>query len=89
MKKVIIENLSPQEIEKRNIKTWPIWEKEISRFDWEYSGDEECLILEGDVEVETDDGSYSIHAGDFVTFKNGLKCKWNIKKAIKKHYNFK
>ena len=88
MKKVIIEKLSREEIEKRGIENWPIWEKEGSRFDWEYNGDEECLILEGRVVVETDEGEYSINPGDFVTFKDGLKCVWDIKESIRKHYNF-
>ncbi len=89
MKKVIIEKLSPEEIEKRGIKSWPVWEKEVSRFDWEYNGDEECLILEGSVIVETDQGEYTIKPGDFVTFKDGLTCVWDIKEGIRKHYNFK
>lgn len=89
MKKVIIEYLSPEEIKRRGIKSWPIWEKEVSRFDWEYNGDEECLILEGKVKVETEEGEYDIKAGDFVTFKDGLKCVWDISQGIKKHYNFK
>ena len=88
MKKVIIKKLSREEIEKRGIENWPIWEKEVSRFDWEYNGDEECLILEGKVVVETDEGEYSINPGDFVTFKDGLKCVWDIKESIRKHYNF-
>lgn len=88
MEKVIIKRLSREEIEKRGIENWPIWEKEVSRFDWEYNGDEECFILEGKVVVETDEGEYSINPGDFVTFKDGLKCVWDIKESIRKHYNF-
>jgi uncharacterized cupin superfamily protein len=75
MAKVIIENLGPEEIEKRRIKSWPVWEKEISRFDWTYDGDEECYILEGEVDVETPE--------------DGLNCIWDIKKNIRKHYRFK
>jgi len=89
MAKVIIEKLSESEIKKRDIYNWPIWEKEISRFDWQYSSDEECLILDGEVVVETDDGNFTIQAGDFVTFKAGLKCVWDVKNDICKHYNFK
>ncbi len=89
MNKVIVEKLSHEEIKARGIEKWPIWEKEISRFDWEYTGDEECLILEGRVSVETAEGEYTIKPGDFVTFKDGLKCVWDIKEAIRKHYNFK
>ena len=89
MTKVIVEKLSAEEIQKRNISDWPIWTKEISRFPWTYDGDEECLILEGEVNVETDAGTFTIKAGDFVTFKDGLKCIWDIKSDIRKHYNFK
>ena len=88
MAKIIIEKLGDEEIEQRGIKSWPVWEKEKSRFDWQYSGDEECLVLEGEVTVETEEGNFEIKKGDFVTFKNGLKCIWDVKKPIKKHYNF-
>lgn len=70
-------------------ESWPIWEKEVSRFDWVYEGDEECLILEGEFSVETADEVYHIKAGDFVTFPDGLKCVWDIKVPVRKHYNFK
>jgi uncharacterized protein len=89
MNKVNIEKLNEDEIEVRGIRNWPIWEKEISRFDWKYDNEEECLILEGEVTVETADGSFSIKPGDFVTFSEGLKCVWDIRQPIRKHYNFK
>ena len=87
MQKIIIKKLSENEIVKMGIFSWPIWEKEISRFDWQYDSNEECLILEGEAEIETSKGKFTIKSGDFVTFKSGLKCVWNIKKEIKKHYN--
>jgi uncharacterized cupin superfamily protein len=85
---LIVKKLSTDEIERRGIKSWPIWEKEISKFPWQYDGDEECLILEGEVVVETGKGSFTIKAGDFVVFKKGLKCVWDIKDPIRKHYYF-
>jgi uncharacterized protein len=88
MKKVIIRKLSESEIKERGILKWPIWEKEISRFNHVYDGDEECLFIEGHVIIETLDCNYTIDAGDFVTFKDGLECVWNIRKPVKKHYNF-
>jgi uncharacterized cupin superfamily protein len=51
-------------------------------------GDEECYILEGEFDVETEEGTVHVKPGDFVTFKDGLKCTWDIKKPVKKHYNF-
>jgi uncharacterized protein len=88
MAKVIIQKLTSQEIEERQIKKWPIWEKEISRFEHSYDGDEECLFLEGEVVIETKDSNYSISPGDFVIFQDGLECIWDIKRPVRKHYNF-
>lgn len=87
---VKVEKLSQDEIKKRNIPSWPIWEKEVSRFDWHYDDTEECLILEGEVTVETKDGKkVNFARGDFVTFPKGLSCVWQIKQPVRKHYNFK
>lgn len=88
MSKVIIKKLSEKEITDRQIKSWPVWTKEISRFEWEYDCDEECLILEGTFHIETAEGNFIVKAGDFITFKKGLKCVWDIKAPVKKHYNF-
>lgn len=83
-----IKHLSDKEKESLRIDSWPIWEKEISRFDWYYDSTEHCHILEGKVIVETDEGNVEIEAGDFVTFPKGLKCVWDIKENIRKHYKF-
>jgi uncharacterized cupin superfamily protein len=85
MTKVIIQKLGENEIEERRIRNW---EKEISRFEHTYDGDEECLFLEGEVVIESKEGNYTIVAGDFVIFKDGLECIWDIKRPVKKHYNF-
>jgi len=85
---ITIKQLSKDDIEKMGIRSWPVWEKEISEFDWHYDKTEECLLLEGEVEVITDDGNYQFKAGDYVTFKTGLKCHWIIRKPVLKHYRF-
>ena len=80
---------TPEELEKLNIKNWPIWEKEESSFDWYYDEQETCYFLEGEVEVELPNGRrVKVEKGDLVVFPKGLKCKWHIKKRVKKHYNF-
>ncbi len=86
--KIEIKHLSDQEKQSLGIYSWPIWEKEISRFDWYYDLTEHCQILEGRVIVETDEGNVEIKAGDFVTFPKSLKCIWDIKEDIRKHYKF-
>jgi uncharacterized cupin superfamily protein len=84
-----VQRLGEDELKKRGVFEWPIWRKEVSSFPWVYDSVEECYILEGDVIVETTDGKkISFGKGDFVTFPKGLSCSWDIKKAVKKHYNF-
>ena len=40
-----------EELIELGVKSWDIWEKEKSVFDWSYSDTETCFILEGEVEV--------------------------------------
>ena len=77
-----------KEIETKKIRDWPIWTCKPSTFDWFYDDKETCLILEGEVTVETDTETISFAAGDMVIFPKGLSCVWKVKKAVRKHYNF-
>lgn len=84
-----VEKPTRQFLEDRKVSSWGIWEKEVSRFNWHYDATEECYILEGEVVVETKDGSrVQFGKGDFVTLPKGLSCVWDIKKPVRKHYNF-
>jgi hypothetical protein len=38
--------------------------------------------------VKCPEGAVEFGAGDYVVFPVGLKCTWEIKEKIKKHYNF-
>ena len=88
--KIEIKKPSDKELDRKGIKSWPIWEKEVSRFDWHYSDTEDCYLLEGEVVVETEDGEkVTFGKGDFVTFPKGLSCVWDIKVPVKKHYHFR
>ncbi|MBU0757451.1 MAG: cupin domain-containing protein [Nanoarchaeota archaeon] len=79
----------PNEEDKKNAENWPIWEKEISEFPWEYDENETCLVLEGKAIVTAEDGSIvEFGAGDYVEFAKGLKCTWKIIEPIRKHYKF-
>ncbi len=87
---ITVRQLTQEELKKKGVFGWPIWSKEISRFDWQYESVEECYFLEGDVEVTTQDGKkMSFGRGDFVTFPEGLSCVWEIKRPVRKHYNFR
>jgi len=88
--KIDIKKPTDKDLEKKGVPSWPIWEKEISRFDWHYDSTEECFLIEGKVVVETEDGNQvEFEKGDFVTFPKGLSCVWDIKVSVRKHYNFK
>ncbi len=84
---VIVRSPSADEIQQA--KKWPIWSKEVSKFDWTYGDKETCLILEGEVEVTNKNGKiFSFKEGDYVIFPQGMSCIWNVKRAVKKHYYF-
>lgn len=81
----------PSELKLSDLKTksWPVWEKEVSEFPWEYDETETCYIIEGDVVVTPDKGSpVRFGKGDLVIFPKDLKCTWKILSPVKKHYKF-
>lgn len=86
--KIEIKKPTEEELKKLGVKDWGIWTKEVSEFDWYYDDKETCYVLEGEVEVETDDGTVEFSKGDLVTFPKGLECVWKVKKPIKKHFKF-
>jgi uncharacterized protein len=79
---------TPQELEQLGVSTWGIWTCEVSTFDWFYDDREICYILEGQVTVKADDHQISFGPGDLVTFPKGLKCVWQVSKAVRKQYRF-
>lgn len=87
--KIKIEKPSKEKLQNLGIYSWPIWEKEVSTFPWEYDEKETCYILEGEARITTSDGEeVTIKEGDLVTFPKGLRCTWQITKNIRKHYAF-
>ena len=88
---VEIKKKKPSEelLKKLDVESWGVWTKEKSTFDWSYSDIETCYILDGEVEVTADDGSkVEFQTGDLVQFPKGLNCTWNVKKPVRKYYNF-
>ena len=90
MSKIIVEH-HPTEarLNELGIRACPTWSKEPSSFPWSYSEREIAYIREGEVTVTPDSGEpVSFGAGDLVTFEPGLKCTWQVKKHLRKHYLF-
>lgn len=88
MGKIKVEKPDPKMLETLKVKSWPIWTKEASTFDWHYDDQEICYLLEGEVTVKTAEGETSFGRGDLVTFPKGLDCTWQVKKPVRKHYCF-
>ena len=90
MSKIEVQKPTEEALKQLAVFSWPIWEKEVSCFDWHYDDTEVCYLLEGKVVVKTKDGTQvEFGAGDLVTFPKGLSCVWDIKEPVRKHYNFK
>jgi len=89
MSEIIVKQLSEKEIQDKGIRSWSTWSCDKSEFIWEYSEQESCYIVEGQVDVTDESGeTVSIGAGDFVVFPQGLKCTWNVHQGIFKHFSF-
>ena len=88
MDTISITKITDSELDTLGVRSWPIWTCEVSEFPWEYAEKETCLLLEGDVEVNTEEGTVRLGTGDFVVFPKGLKCTWRVMEPVRKHYNF-
>ncbi|MBS3740577.1 MAG: cupin domain-containing protein [Candidatus Cloacimonetes bacterium] len=83
----IIRDISEEEIEKRGIKSWSIWEKEVSEFPWSYDEKESFYLLEGKAHITTESGEdVTVSAGDYVEIEAGVDCTWGITRHVRKHY---
>lgn len=71
------------------VRRWPVWERDVSTFPWEYFEDETSYIVAGRARVTPEGGAtVEIGAGDLVRFESGLICKWQIVEPIRKHCRF-
>jgi len=47
--KITITKKTDTELENLGARNWPTWSCEVSDFPWEYSDQETCFLLDGDV----------------------------------------
>ncbi len=90
MKPIRVEHAPSEEtLQRLGVFSWPIWEKEVSTFEWYYDTEETCYLLEGHVIVTPEGGgpAVEIGAGDLVVFPAGLSCTWQITQTVRKHYH--
>lgn len=80
---------SPDRLNELDVWSWGMWTKEVSTFPWQYDIDETCYFLEGNVIITPEGGEpIQISKGDLVQFAAGIKCTWEIRQAVKKHFSF-
>ena len=76
-------------VEELGIQNWAILTCEVSCFDWTYEHNEICFLLEGEVTVTPNGGEpVKFGEGDLVVFPAGMNCRWDVHKAVRKHYRF-
>lgn len=87
MDRICVEKPNDGQLSSMGVNSWPIWKKGVSHFGWSYDDTEICYILEGCAKVQPEGGeAVEFGPGDMVTFPKGMKCTWEIKKAVKKYY---
>ena len=87
MKVIITATCGASTIIKYGIKSWPIWECEPNKFQYNFDDKEICLSIEGQATISTKNGDIPfIKAWDLVEFPAGINCEWEVTKSIKKHY---
>ncbi len=75
------------ELEAIKVKSWPTWQKEVSVFPWVFPEQEIAYILEGECVITPEGGKpVTFGKGHLVTFPAGLKCTWEVKSPLHKHY---
>ncbi len=87
---ITVEKPDEDRLNREGVFGWPVWEKEVSEFPWEYDMQEVCYIIQGRAIITPESGSpVEIAPGDLVTFPAGMKCRWRITEPIRKHYDFR
>ena len=81
--------IDPERRRMLGIENWPMWEKGVSVFSWQYDDTETCYLLAGEVEVIPEGGEpVLICKGDLAVFPRGMCCVWKITQPLVKHYTF-
>jgi uncharacterized cupin superfamily protein len=73
MDEITVEKPEREKLDEMGVFSWPIWEKEVSEFEWFYDSPETFYVLEGEVEVEPAEGQpVRFGPGSLVTMPEGL-----------------
>ena len=89
MNNIVIEhNPDAARLEALGVSKWPTWEKEVSTFPWHFLEQEIAWILQGECVITPEGGApVKFGKGDLVTFPAGMKCSWEVRQPLHKHYH--
>jgi len=89
MSNIIVEhNPDSARLESLGVSKWLTWSKEVSAFPWHFHEQEVAWILEGECVVTPQGGApVTFGKGDLVTFPAGMKCNWEVRQPLHKHYH--
>lgn len=89
MSNIVIEhNPADTRLKELGVANWPTWSKEVSTFPWTFPEQEIAYILEGECVITPEGGApVTFGKGDLVTFPAGMKCNWEVKQPLHKHYH--
>lgn len=88
MSNIVVEHQpNAARLEALGVSNWPTWSKEVSVFPWHFLEQEVAYILEGECVITPEGGApVTFGKGDLVTFPAGMKCRWEVKQPLHKHY---
>lgn len=89
MSNIVIEHHPDQaRLDALGVAKWPTWQKDVSVFSWVFHEEEIAYILDGEC-VITPEGGEAVTFGksDLVTFPAGMKCQWEVRQPLHKHYH--
>ena len=70
-----------------DVASWPIWEKEISKFAIDFDEKETAYVLEGEIMVTpVVSKPVGIVRRHLVVFPKGLDSQWKVVRPLRKHY---
>ncbi|OIQ82084.1 cupin domain protein [mine drainage metagenome] len=89
MSNIVVEHTPDSaRLEALGVAKWPTWSKEVSVFPWHFHEQEIAWILEGECVITPEGGApVAFGKGDLVTFPVGMKCSWEVRQPLFKHYH--
>ncbi len=89
MELLVERSIDDERKQELGLENWPVWSREVSKFDWSYSSTETGFLIKGELILHlSGKKTVELSAGDLVQFPAGLDCSWEILADLEKFYSF-